>query len=327
MGLPEITQVWLQSNFSEVQAIYRSFLNRAGFTYPGPCTDADSKLYKLAIEESIRRSIPYPEYVTNANEDFPNRKKLKAYFGPILFSGVQITTTAYGHLDASPHLQMIVALFTAFAIYMDEAHQLGADAQEDVDRFQERFLSGERHTDPVLQAGDVLLKEMYQYFGRIQANCITAAALNMSTSVILESTKIEVTEPSYAEFYRRMSGVTDAYSLFIFPSNRNINLSDFIQTVPEIGVFLNHTNDILSFYKEEIAGEDVNYISLLAKSQGISKIDSLRLAVEKVILAHENIIRVLGCNKEALDCYRSFSQGYMAYHVYGERYKLNELGF
>ncbi|KAF5338668.1 hypothetical protein D9758_018032 [Tetrapyrgos nigripes] len=320
MGLPVITQ----SNFSEFQATYRSFLDHAGFTYPGPCTDVDNKLYKLAIEESIHRGIPYPEFGTNANEDFSNRKKLKAYFGPILFAGVQITTTAYGHLSDSPHLQMIVALFTAFAIYMDEAHQLGADAQEDVDRFQERLLRDQRHTDPVLQAGDVLLKEMYQYFGHIQANRIIAAALNMSTSVTLEATKIEVTEPSYAAFYRRMSGVTDAYSFFIFPSNRNISLSDFIQTVPEIGVFLNHTNDILSFYKEEIAGEDVNYISLLAKSRGISKMDSLRLTVKKVIAAHENIVRDLGCNQEALDCYRSFSQGYMAYHVYGKSSECSE---
>jgi hypothetical protein len=73
----------MQINFNQVEALLRSFLTRADFAYPGPCPEADAKLYQLAIEESIRRGIN------------KNHENTKPYFGPILFNAAQYTNTSY----------------------------------------------------------------------------------------------------------------------------------------------------------------------------------------------------------------------------------------
>ncbi|KAF5357508.1 hypothetical protein D9758_012538 [Tetrapyrgos nigripes] len=300
----------MQINFTQVEALLRSFLTRAEFTYPGPCPEADAKLYKLAIEESIRRGI---------NQSHENTKP---YFGPILFNAAQYTNTSYGHL--SPDLQMIICIITACLTYIDDAPHHGY-IWDDVAKFQHRFIRNEAHPNTVLMACDDLLKEMYEYFGETEANIIVTSAVNVSTGVMFEKLGMKATESSYADFYRDISGAADLYSVFIFP--KNLPISTYIQAIPDLRIIINQVNDVLSFYKEEKAGDNANFISFLAESLQISKVEAFQVAADKAIAAHENIMRILSPSKEAVECYQKFNHGYMAYHIYGKRYKLEELGF
>jgi hypothetical protein len=86
-----------------------------------------------------------------------------------------------------------------------------------------------------------------------------------------------------------------------------------------------NNSDILSFYKEEKAGDDMNYVSLLATTRKITKLQALRILVDEGIAAHERIVRILAPSKEASDLYQKFCQGYLGFHVYTERYRLDEL--
>ncbi|KAF5343626.1 hypothetical protein D9758_015442 [Tetrapyrgos nigripes] len=300
----------MQTSFTQVEALLRSFLTRAEFIYPGPFQEADEKLYKLAIEESIRRGIN------------KNHENTKPYFGPILFNAAQYTNTSYGHL--SPDLQMIMCILTACLTYIDDAPNHGY-IWDDVAKFQHRFIRNEAHPNTVLMACDGLLKEMYEYFGETEANLIVTSAVNVSTAVMFEKLGMKATESSYADFYRDISGAPDLYSVFIFPTN--LPISTYIQAIPDLRIIINQVNDVLSFYKEEKAGDNANFISFLAESQQISKVEALQVAADRAIAAHENIMRILKPSKEAVECYQKFNHGYMAYHIYEKRYKLEELGF
>ncbi|KAG2072100.1 hypothetical protein BDR04DRAFT_1153852 [Suillus decipiens] len=73
---------------------------------------------------------------------------------------------------------------------------------------------------------------------------------------------------------RLLSGVQTAYSLFIFPST--LPPLQYIQCMPDIALVINYTNDILSYYKEEIEGNATNYLSRVAASRALTKQDALR---------------------------------------------------
>ncbi|KAF5346174.1 hypothetical protein D9758_009928 [Tetrapyrgos nigripes] len=307
MGIPTNTKA---NNFEDVKDVMRSFLARAAFDYPRP--PPDTKFYELSVKEANRRGVTTE---TEAG---------KLFLGPCLLSSVRMTTTSYAHVE-NKSTQMLLCMFIACTFYMDDAGQHAN--REDIQKFHQRFFSGQPQPDPVLTLLGDVLREMYGHFGRIESNIIVTSAVNLYTSVILEflpeEMNIKATDPSYATFYRTMSGATDAFSFFIFPPT--LSISEYIQALPDLGIFMNHTNDILSFYKEEKAGDDLNYVSLLATTRKITKLQALRTLVDEGIAAHERIVRILAPSREASDFYQKFCQGYLGFHVYTERYRLDEL--
>ncbi len=89
--------------------------------------------------------------------------------------------------------------------------------------------------------------------------------------------------------------------------------------------FINFTNDVLSFYKEECAGETNNLISLLADTRGEPKRKVLRSVVEQCIQAHKNTLCILSRHEGVRRAYEEFVKGYLAFHLGAERYRLSEL--
>jgi hypothetical protein len=84
-------------------------------------------------------------------------------------------------------------------------------------------------------------------------------------------------------------------------------------------------SDILSYYKEEIEGEPVNYVSLMAASRVLTKHDALRVLIEDTVQSHLNILEFLRPRAEAYDAYVNFFQGYFFFHIASGGYKLEEI--
>jgi hypothetical protein len=83
-------------------------------------------------------------------------------------------------------------------------------------------------------------------------------------------------------------------------------------------------SDILSFYKEEIAGDVANYVSHVAASHAITKLDALHEVIDETVQAHHNILESLKAHSDAYDAYVSFFKGYIMFHG-APRYKLEEI--
>lgn len=80
------------------------------------------------------------------------------------------------------------------------------------------------------------------------------------------------------------------------------------------------------FYKEELANEDLSYVSLIARVHTTSKIKALQQVVNKTVDAHNRILAILKPHDVAYNAYRSFSQGYVEFHTAcANRYRLGEL--
>jgi len=85
-------------------------------------------------------------------------------------------------------------------------------------------------------------------------------------------------------------------------------------------------SDVLSFYKEELAGENGNYISNAAKQRGEKKIPVLRELAHDVSLCVSRVANVLKGSGEAEAAFHCFVGGYVSAHAsYDSRYHLDDL--
>lgn len=82
----------------------------------------------------------------------------------------------------------------------------------------------------------------------------------------------------------------------------------------------------MSFYKEELAGEEVNMISIFAASHGLSKIQALQRVADDTAEAHGRITRLLALHSNTYEAWTRFQPGYIGFHAGLARYKLHELG-
>ena len=85
-------------------------------------------------------------------------------------------------------------------------------------------------------------------------------------------------------------------------------------------------SDVLSFYKEELAGENANYIANEASQRGEDKILVFRKLARDVALCISRTTNILESSSEAQAAFLSFMGGYESFHTsFGSRYHLDDL--
>lgn len=239
--------------------------------------------------------------------------------------GVAMASYSYTHLPDHA-ARMWMCLFTAVSTRIDDMMVKGED-MEHVYHFNERFVNCQPQGNPILDALDMVLREITCLHSPLVSNLITVSTLNfMSSNCLDNETKDMQTLPQtplYPEYSRILSGLVDRYVLFIFPSM--LPIRQYIQCMPDLRTVVNYTNDILSYYKEEIEGEAANYLSLMATSRALTKQDALHEVIEKTVQAHYNILKCLRPHTEAYNAYVNFFDGYVKFHAALKRYKMKEI--
>ena len=117
--------------------------------------------------------------------------------------------------------------------------------------FKERFLRRQPQLDPVLDAAAEVFMRIYQYYDAHAANCIIASALEFLT---FSSVEVRIQElPLIREahrfpwFLRERTGIGAAYAFFMFPKRLGIDIMEYIQVMPDMVVWIDLTNDLLSY--------------------------------------------------------------------------------
>ncbi|KAJ7592216.1 Trichodiene synthase [Mycena floridula] len=173
---------------------------------------------------------------------------------------------------------------------------------------------------------------MYLHWDPLIANCIVCAALEFVSGCALES-RSEIREMDISPlaerwpyFLRTKTGVAAAYALMLFPKDSNPDISKFIQVIADINIFIDLTNDVLSFYKETLADEITNYIHNKSATTGKTPDATLADAASEVISTYERISSYM--QNSASSCqtaWKTFVNSYIGFHVTQERYKIQEL--
>ncbi|KAF5354386.1 hypothetical protein D9758_010798 [Tetrapyrgos nigripes] len=226
--------------------------------------------------------------------------------------------------------QLQIAKFTWYMIYIDD---LASTMLPALQNYQRKSLAGIPDEDPVFRAFSEHLSDMYQFWDAIPANCINCATLEFINGCILEALeefqnlKLSPVSSSWPYFLRTKTGVASAYAFMIFVKSAHTNLTDFTQAIPDIARFIDLTNDVLSLYKEELAGETANYIHNCAAVQQKDVVQVLQDVSLEALSCYHRVSSFLKLqeNEKGLQAWETFVNGYVGFHLSQERYRLREL--
>ncbi|KAM3416858.1 hypothetical protein BST61_g8448 [Cercospora zeina] len=239
-----------------------------------------------------------------------------------------ITVAAEMYPDHPLSCQIYIATLTWLAFIIDDRNK---DLSVDLDLFQQRLFAGAPQSNPVLTGFAEVLAETHDHYDPLIANFINQSALAYVNANAMESRKEyqEMQPPrcaiNWPYYFREKEGIPEAYTYFIFPKAQYPDITAFLPAVPDMMKFIALTNDILSFYKEEKAGETANYVhKVLFCYPGLTALEVLGGITITVSEAYQRILQILDCVEE--EKYRrvwvAYCMGYCAMHLRNHRYQL-----
>ncbi|KAF8894659.1 isoprenoid synthase domain-containing protein [Infundibulicybe gibba] len=293
-----------------IQDVLRMFLREMNI--PFPTLTYDASLAKATCDEALRLG-------------FQEAHIFSKTFQKALQPGVALIMTIYPHLEMSTRLW--ISLYMTCTVYFDEVAEADIEA---VKAFNMLFITNQPQQHPVLDSYAKLLRLSADHFTPTISALVVTSTLDYTTALLLEKDyqgmPLHEAALNYPRYLRNLTGIARPYALFVFPAN--IPLQDYIQILPEMTQYLEDVNDIFSLYKEELAGEDDNHVSILAKIRGWDKITALRHLTQISIDGSRRIVKVLqSTNPEACEmAITRLLAGYVGYHALSrQRYKLDDL--
>ncbi|PPQ97557.1 hypothetical protein CVT26_002342 [Gymnopilus dilepis] len=228
-----------------------------------------------------------------------------------------------------PDVKIQMAKFNWYLLYVDD---MGNKIQPDLQMFQQTFFTNQKPENKVLGGFVNNLADMYRFWDPIAANCISASGVEFVTGLLIEeepriqSMKISDGATSWPNFLRVKTGGAAAFAFFLFPKSMFPDISSYIQVVDDVAYITNHANDLLSYYKEALAGEMNNYVHARAHATKKDIPEALRDIADGLLAAHTRISEVLKGTAGATT-YNDFMFGLLDFHFMMKRYRLGELAF
>ncbi|KAL4901234.1 isoprenoid synthase domain-containing protein [Aspergillus multicolor] len=252
---------------------------------------------------------------------------------PAIKASCTIATTTYPF--APIEVQEVVAVYTAFAIFIDDTTNVSTD---DLRTFLARLCGGQSQPNPLLQDMLRFIADVIpRFYGPFASDIIRKAIIEFISACVIENEYtgkivLATTAPDFPYYLRHKTGMAEAYAFFAFPEAlfpESIFLPVYLPIMPDLVKYFNLANDLLSFYKESVvSSETFNYISNHARTNKLRLVESLRetvlsltrcVANAKATLAHPD-------HKGLQDAVTKVFNGYFIYHCSSARYRLSELG-
>ncbi|EMD36641.1 terpene cyclase [Gelatoporia subvermispora B] len=270
---------------------------------------------------SYNRDVPLEESVYKAVKSWEGHEVALRYIP----TAIALTTTAYAHID-NMDLKVLLALFIVLATTLDEPEILDALPSRD---FHERLCTGLAFGDNSMLGEFVrIAAAMYKFYPQYPAASISTSIFQFINICILENTSQDMPlhpdSRAFVEYRRARTSFGECYAHFIWPKSRFPDSNAYVQALPDAITFIGYLNDILSFYKEELAGEVGNYINDRALVSKMTALETLREVIDEAAAMKQRIQRILG-EGEVRDAWDAFVTGAIAFHVVDPRYRLQEI--
>lgn len=246
-----------------------------------------------------------------------------------LQAGALIATTAFSHIT-DEKTRVFIGLLSGITIYVDNAYE------HDVSGIRS-FTANMLHGKPVdgsgsgLQLFADLIREVACYFAEGAASgMIQTSALDFVASTILEydireDASSAEASTDFAQHLRTMTSMSRGFAIMGF--GPDTPLSSYIQALTDVQLVTQNTNDVLSFYKEELEEDSVNMVSLRATQAGSTKLEELDKIVSETVKAHRRVLAVLSLKSTLLvNSYLAYIRGWVLFHLMLDtRYKLSQV--
>ncbi|PWY75212.1 terpenoid synthase [Aspergillus sclerotioniger CBS 115572] len=238
-------------------------------------------------------------------------------------AAIMVSKLFYFYIDE--FTQQKILLFVAHFWRHDRGDPTSVSAAK---TFVPTLLSSTDQLPQVQQDYISLLHSLSHDYNAFDIGRIFKSVVDFMSGVIAEAEflpRISQSPPSDGQFLRRMTGMGDAFAHLCFPRALNIPPEDYILLIPELDNFMDHVNDVLSFYKESIVGEEAeNHILRHARLNGVSVQESVEHFMMLAEQSAGNIRRLAACTPELQRVMELFLQGYIRFNTECPRYRLKE---
>ncbi|ROT40475.1 terpenoid synthase [Sodiomyces alkalinus F11] len=229
-------------------------------------------------------------------------------------------------------VQGYVGLFTWLVVQYDDIVGQSNEMVDEALHFHRRFFRGEAQPNDLLEGIAGLLREAYDHFDPVMANLLQISVLKFLTSNLLERhdgfQHMAATRAGekFPDFYRDLSGMNVAYAVFCYPKALYPDVSAYLEAIPDMARFIDISNDVLSFYKEELGGDTRNYLHNRATATGKPILTVLDEVNQEAIDSARRVEAILKGRGKYEQSWNESVRGYMAMHTTNTRYKLRDLG-
>ncbi|ESK92012.1 terpenoidsynthase [Moniliophthora roreri MCA 2997] len=297
-------------SINQVVSTIRGFLDRLHYSET-PVSQEDRRYLEKTVRGDFARHVQH------------HGARSSEWLDITVIPAVAIAQLCYSSHDLQ--VQLYIARLTTWAIYFDDMTQRMPSS---LAAFQRNLITNDADSDIMVEFRRLLV-DAYRLWEPISANLIVTCCMEFVTACAIEgneelgSMKIRRTAVSWPDYLRSKTGVAAAYSYAIFSKHLDHQLSAYIQIIGDANKFIELTNDILSFYKENLTGETNNYIYARAFTRGKSAIQTHQDVAEELISMYERICATL--EGPELEAWKGFVNGYLTFHVVLERYRLGEI--
>ncbi|KAM6496564.1 Isoprenoid synthase domain containing protein [Amanita muscaria] len=293
-----------QTYARNIKNVCESILARLDIPYN--IVETDPAFYADCRAAAIERGIPLEG---------------EASLGRFFHTGVDLGAISYGHLEYET--RVYVAIWGATAAACEDTCNNDIDLLKN---FCHRYVNGAKHGHPLVDAYDSLLRELPKYFEPFAAETLLQSGMDFFVGLVWEY-ELQKNPATHAKdfpvFMKNLAGLSRMCAMLAFP--RGISLRSYMEAIPGCMTYVNVINDIFSFYKEELAGESINFVSTMAESSKKTKIEVLQQLADETVETYKEVTSILSGSAEALQAFEDFVQGYLYFHVANKRYKVAEL--
>ncbi|CAJ2509655.1 Uu.00g146810.m01.CDS01 [Anthostomella pinea] len=229
--------------------------------------------------------------------------------------------------------QVVHAMLTIFFFHAEDILE---DKPDVMHNLQLKLATGEPLGDPVL---DWYAREvtplLWKHFHPLVSNMIIVACYDFVNGIgveqLVRDAPVHDQAPQFPEWLRFKTGLSPMYALLALARHSDVTLKPsggfekYVQTVPDVVVFTNIVNDVISFYKELLAGEKGNYIDMRAEKDGVDVITAQRKLADEGIAVYNRVVATLADEPEYRANFEAYARGITHFHTSSPRYRLREL--
>ncbi|KAI0667869.1 terpenoid synthase [Trametes maxima] len=241
-------------------------------------------------------------------------------------AGCTYVETVFAHVPLE-NLRYI-ALYTACMFYADD---LGEEDPSAVAHFARRFVRGEHQPNAVFECLAGLLRRAHDLWPQFGADSIVTGTLDAIAANRVESMMHTVPVKPFATrfpwYLRSRAGIGAPFTHFMFANNWRQTPETYIQILPEMDRWTLGAKYVLSFYKEELAGETQNYVHIRSAADQTSPEVVLRRLIEEVADTARRVDMIVADDAELSNIWTPYKKAYIEFHLKTPRYRLAELGF
>ncbi|KAJ5159393.1 uncharacterized protein N7482_006397 [Penicillium canariense] len=291
-------------------------------TYEAIMKDMLKTMNRIPSYEQLPCAHIYDQIVARISQVTLNQKLAKRV------SKVAALVAIYFYPWHDEDVQLVIGMYTAFYLVLDDE---GDTMVAEISQFRQRLLKSEKQSAPFEMLA-YLFSEFDRVFPSMVANKLFAGVLASLTSLEIEldrSTEFTgVGSPMFAKYFRNMNGSSEAYVYFLM-ADKEVTAAQhkhFLQAVPELWNITDEINDLMSFYKESIGGDERDtYVYHQARSTGVSIQEALRNLAKDIVRRRHLIGRIFQDDDLLRDKADQYITGQIEFYLTSERYRLSEL--